>query len=188
MKNSISLENIRNFLLATLSLLITIVLAGYVYSAFIEEPYIKYNPMPFPVVTQTVYPGGVATATATRCNTQKHPITYKSSRRLTRENSNQPALVLESVLITIEPGCSSVATRINVVPENTPPGFYRFSGVAMVKGLIVEHEVGWNTDVFEVIAKPPSPAPVAAVPPVVQITENNALKIEVRPVKQGTEP
>ena len=103
---------------------------------------------------------------------------------MVRENSNQPALILESVLITIEPGCSSVQTRVNVVPETTPPGFYRFSGVAMVKGLIVEHEVGWNTDVFEVLAKPPAapatPAPGAAATPLVLPIANATVKIEVQ--------
>ena len=47
-----------------------------------------------------------------------------------------------------------VSTRANVVPEDTPPGFYRFSGIATVHGLMIDHEVGWNTDVFEVIKKP----------------------------------
>ena len=175
---NISLKSIRNFLSFTLTLLIASVLLTYVYSVFIEEPYISYNPMPFPLVNKVVPAGGVATATAYRCNTQKTPISYKSSRQLRRENSTQPALILESVLITVEPGCSGVATRINVVPENTPPGFYRFSGVALVRGLIVEHEVGWNTDVFEVVAKVPEPAAAA---PIVHLTENNRLKIEVKP-------
>ena len=187
MKNTISLENIRNFLMATLAFFVMVTGGVYMYSAYFETPYIVYSPMPFPMAGQKIYPGGVATATATRCNTQKHPVTYKSSRRLTRENSTQPALILESVLITIEPGCSSVSTRINVVPENTPPGFYRFSGVAMVKGLIVEHEVGWNTDVFEVIPKPPAVAPIAGVAPVAGATPlvlpiaNAQIKIEVKP-------
>ena len=183
--NMPTLETIRNALLATLAFFIMVIGGVYVYSAYFEKPYIVYNPMPFPMTGQKVYPGGVATATATRCNTQSTPVTYKSSRRLTRENSSQPALILESVLITIEPGCSSVSTRINVVPENTPPGFYRFSGVAMVKGLIVEHEVGWNTDVFEVIPKPPSapatPASGAAATPLILPIANATVKIEVKP-------
>ena len=61
----------------------------------------------------------------------------------------------------------------------TPPGFYRFSGVAMVKGLVVEHEVGWNTDVFEVIAKPPAEAATAAAVPLVLPIANATVKIEV---------
>ena len=184
--NKPQLKTIRTALSATLAFLVFVVATVYVYSAYFEKPYISYTPLPFPITAQKIYPGGVATATATRCNTQSTPITYKSSRKLVRENSNQPALVLESVLITIEPGCSSVQTRVNVVPETSPPGFYRFAGTAVVKGLIFEHEVGWNTDVFEVLAKPPVPAPGAvgapgaAVPLVLPIA-NAQIKIEVKP-------
>ena len=175
---TISLKTIRTFLSVIVLLLASSMMLAYIYSAYFEEPSVSYNPLPFPLVDKVVPAGGVATATAYRCNTQKTPISYRSSRQLRRENSSQPALILESVLITIEPGCSNVSTRINVVPETTPPGFYRFSGVAVIKGLIVDHEVGWNTDVFEVVAKLPEPAAVA---PVVHLTENNRLKIEVKP-------
>ena len=175
--NTPSLQNVRNFLMATLSFLIISVLIVYLYSAYIEKPYLSYAPMPFPVTAKAIYPGGTATATATRCNTSKSAISYKSSRQLKRENSNQAAIILESVVITIEPGCSSVSTRVNVVPEETPVGFYRFSGVARPMGLMVEHEVPWNTDVFEVIAKPV----VTPVAPIVNLTEHNALKVEIKP-------
>ena len=181
--NMPSLKTIRTALSALLAFLTFLVATVYVYSAYFEKPSISYTPLPFPITAQKIYPGGAATATATRCNTQSTPVTYKSSRKLVRENSNQPALVLESVLITIEPGCSSVQTRVNVVPENSPPGFYRFSGTALVKGLIFEHEVGWNTDVFEVLAKPPAAAPgtePAAAAPLVLPIANAVVKIEVQ--------
>ena len=152
--NTLLLQQIRNFLTVLILLMSMGIAAVYFYSAYIEMPYLTYSPLPFPITAKTVYPGGVATALATRCNTTKSSISYKSSRQLKRENSNQPAAILDSVLVTIEPGCSSVQTRVNVVPDETPPGFYRFSGVAIVKGLVVEHEVGWNTDVFEVLPKP----------------------------------
>jgi len=151
--------------------------SAYFYSAYIEEPYVTYTPLPFPMPIAPVYPGGVATAVAKRCNSQSTPLSYKSTRQIKRENSNEPAIILDSVLITIPPGCTSVSTRVNVVPETTQPGFYRFSGTAMVKGLIVYHEVGWNTDVFEVKAKPPSAAPAT---PLVLPIANATVKIEVK--------
>ena len=55
-------------------------------------------------------------------------------------------------------------TRVNVVPDEAPPGFYRFSGVAIIKGLMVDHEVPWNTDVFEVLAKPPEAVKIEEQP------------------------
>ena len=148
------LQKVRNGLLATLAVLILFVVCVYLYSRYLEEPYLSYKPLPFPIVASTIYPGSVAAAIASRCNSQNRVMQYHSSRQIKRENSTQPAVILDSVEISAEPGCASVSTRANVVPEDTQPGFYRFSGVAIIKGLMVDHEVGWNTDVFEVVAKP----------------------------------
>ena len=177
-----TLSRLRDLLIVLLLLMGVAVGGVYYYSAYIEKPYLTYSPLPFPITAKVIYPGGVATAIATRCNITNQALSYKSSRLLKREHSNQAALVLESVVITIQPGCSSVQTRVNVVPEETPPGFYRFLGVAIIKGLMVEHEVPWNTDVFEVIAKPPAAAPVAAVAPVPLLLPiaNATVKIEVQ--------
>lgn len=149
-----TLQKVRNGLLATLTVL-TLSLAGvYLYARFLEEPDLTYKPLPFPMVFNEVYPGSVAAAIATRCNSRKTVLSYQSSRYLRRENSNQPVVLLESVWISAEPGCQQVSTRANVVPIDTQPGFYRFGGVARVPGLIDYHDVGWNTDVFEVVARP----------------------------------
>ena len=174
-----TLSRVRDFLIALLLLMGIGVGGAYYYSAYVETPVLSYSPLPFPITAKTVYPGGVATATAMRCNTSNSAISYKSSRMLKRENSNQASFILDSVVITIEPGCSSVQTRVNVVPDETPPGFYRFSGVAVIKGLIVEHEVPWNTDVFEVLPKPAATQPSAAPTPLLLPIANATVKIEV---------
>ena len=149
-----TLQKLRNALLATLAVL-TLSLAGvYIYARFFEQPDLTYKPLPFPMVFNTIYPGSVAAAIATRCNSRKTVLSYQTSRYLRRENSNQPVVILESVWISAEPGCQAVSTRANVVPIDTQPGFYRFGGVARVPGLIDYHDVGWNTDVFEVVARP----------------------------------
>ena len=149
-----SLSNIRDFLMLTLAVLIVFIASVYVYAKFFEQPDLTYKPLPFPMVLTVIYPGSVAAAIATRCNTRKTDLSYESSRQLKRENSTQPAVILESVWITAAPGCHPVSTRANVVPEDTQPGFYRFSGVAKVPGLIDFHAVAWNTDLFEVVAIP----------------------------------
>ena len=149
-----TLQKVRNGLMAVLSVLILSAASVYVYAKFFEGPDLSYKPLPFPVVFNTVYPGSVAAAVATRCNSRKTVLSYLSTRQFKRENSTQPAVILESVWISADPGCTSVSTRANVVPSDTQPGFYRFTGVAMVPGLIGIHEVNWNTDVFEVVAKP----------------------------------
>ena len=183
--NSQSLQKIRDVLLMLLAALVLFLVGVYAYAKLFDTPDLTYYPLPFPMVREVVYPGEVATAIARRCNSRKTVLTYKSSRQLKRENSTQPAVVLDGVQISAEPGCTTVSTRANVIPEDTQPGFYRFSGVALIPGLIDVHEVGWNTDVFEVIKKPSPVAVVAPVAPVLQITENNAVKIEVRPAKQA---
>ena len=149
-----TLQKVRNGLLAILAVLVLLVAGVYVYAKFFEQPDLSYKPLPFPMMFNTVYPGSVAAAIATRCNSRKTVLSYRTSRQLVRENSTQPAVILESVWVSAEPGCAAVSTRANVVPMDTQPGFYRFTGIAMVPGLIDFHEVNWNTDVFEVVARP----------------------------------
>ena len=149
-----TLQKLRDALLATLTALILFVVCVYVYSRFIEKPTLSYTDLPFPTLVKAVHPGEVVTAIATRCNSSSTTLTYRTSRTLKRENSAQADIILQSVEISAAPGCSPVSTKANVVPEDTLPGFYRFAGVALIKGLMYDHEVGWNTDVFEVVAKP----------------------------------
>ena len=148
------LQKVRNGLLGTLTALILFVACVYLYAKFFEQPDLTYKPLPFPMVFNQVYPGSVAAAVATRCNARKTVLSYSTTRYLRRENSTQPVVILESVWISAEPGCQAVSTRANVVPVDTQPGFYRFGGVARVPGMIDFHDVGWNTDVFEVVARP----------------------------------
>ena len=157
--NNPTLRKVRTVLLVTVAILAMFIFGVYVYAKFFEEPDLTYKPLPFPMVFNTIYPGSVAAAVATRCNTRKTVLSYQTSRYFKRENSTQPAVILESVWISAEPGCQAVSTRANVVPIDTQPGFYRFSGVARVPGLIDYHEVGWNTDVFEVVARPTKDKP-----------------------------
>ena len=153
------MQKVRNALLMILAGLVLLVACVYLYARFFEQPDLTYKPLPFPVVFNQIYPGSVAAAIATRCNTRKTILSYQTTRQFKRENSNQPAVILESVWISAEPGCQAVSTRANVVPVDTQPGFYRFSGKALVPGLFGFHEVDWNTDVFEVVAQPKKDKP-----------------------------
>ena len=132
---------------------------GFVIIAMIVGDILSYTDLPFPTLSKAVYSGDVVTAIATRCNSSNSILTYQTSRILKKENSPQADVVLPSVAISAKPGCSPVSTKANVVPSDTLPGFYRFSGVAILKGLMVDHEVGWNTDVFEVVARPKKEKP-----------------------------
>lgn len=162
-------------LVYTATVMVLILAGGYVYSKFIEEPYLSYKNVPFTVVG-TAVPGGPATAPVVRCSTSDKTESYKTTRNFQKMGANQPAIILPSIDVTVEPGCEPAISRINIVPDNTLPGWYRFFGVAGVQGLVVEHKVAWGTSFFEVVAKPP---PVAVPAPLVLPIENATVKIEV---------
>ena len=161
----ISNEKLFSGMLYTAVAMAVTVAGGYVYSHFFEEPYLTYKNVPF-VVDGITVPGGPASSSVIRCSTSDKTEAYKTTRNFQKMGANQPAIILPSIDVTVEPGCEPGISRINVVPDNTLPGYYRFYGVASVEGLFTTHKVAWGTSFFEVAAKPPAPAPVAPVAPV----------------------
>ena len=140
--------------LAYILLALVLLLGGsYIYSAFFEVPWLYYKNMPFHV-TGTVYPGGPAIAPILRCSSATTTQAYTTTRAFQKMGANQAPSMLPSLSLTVKPGCEPAITRINIVPDNTLPGWYRFYGKAAIHGLFVVHEVDWATDFFEVIAKP----------------------------------
>lgn len=158
-----------------LALMMVTVFGAFIYSKYFEVPYLSYKNVPFTVVG-TAVPGGPASAPVIRCSTSDKTESYRTTRNFQKMGANQVAIVLPSVEVTIEPGCAPAVSRINIVPDNSLPGWYRFYGVAGSQGLFVEHKVPWGTGFFEVVAKPP---PVAAAAPLVLPIENATVKIEV---------
>ena len=147
------LQKVRASLWVAVTALMLSIAAIFAYSNLIEKPFLSYKNLPFPV-DQKVVQGQTAMAVGTRCNSSDQVERYTSKRQLKRENSSQPTLFLPDMEVSVEPGCHPVQTRSNVIPDDLPPGFYRFMGTATVHGLIKDHVVAWNTDVFEVLAKP----------------------------------
>ena len=166
----------------TTAALVAVLVAGYIYSRFFEVPYLTYKNVPF-TVTGTAIPGGPASAPVIRCSSSDTTEAYTTTRNFQKMGANQAAVVLPSVDVTVEPGCEPAISRINIVPDGTLPGYYRFYGVATVQGLFITHKVAWGTAFFEVIAKPPTPvaaAPGAVVAPLLLPIENAVVKIEVQ--------
>lgn len=163
-----------NSLAVVLFALVVVLGGSYVYSAFFEEPYLSYKGMPFHV-TGPVYAGGPALGVIQRCSSASTTQAYSTSRGFQKMGANQPPTILPSTDITVEPGCEGSNSRINIVPEGTQPGWYRFFGVANVRGLFVTHEVRWDTDLFEVIKKPAQQADI------VLHTESKDITVEVKP-------
>ena len=167
-------------LVYTTAALVLVLLSGYIYSRFFEVPYLTYKNVPFDV-TEKVAAGSPVSADVLRCNSSKKTEAYTTTRNFQKMGANQPAIVLPSVDVTVEPGCEPAISRISIVPDGTVPGWYRFYGVAKVEGLFVMHQVPWGTAFFEVIAKPPIAvvAPVAGATPLVLPIANAQIKIEV---------
>lgn len=147
-----------NTLAGVFAMLVILLAGSYFYSAFLEEPYLSYKNMPF-AVPGVIVAGGPAISPVMRCSSASTTQAYTTTRNFQKLGANQAPFILPSIDITVEPGCSPATSRMNVVPDNAVPGFYRFSGVATVRGLFVDHQVHWNTDFFEVVEKPKGDKP-----------------------------
>ena len=163
-----------NALACILLALVALLGACYVYSAFFETPWLYYKNMPFHVSGQ-VYAGGPAVALILRCSSATTTQAYSTTRAFQKMGANQAPSMLPSLSLTVEPGCEPAISRINIVPDNTLPGWYRFFGKASIRGLFVEHEVDWATDFFEVVARPTRNEGI------VVHSEKTEIKLEVKP-------
>ena len=149
------LNQTRNMLLTVFTFLLLLLTGTYAYSTWLEKPYLSYANMPFPVFSR-VEPGQRLAVQVTRCSTSNVMESYKTTHGIRNEVTGQNT-VLPSINVTIKPGCLNEISKINVVPEDAKPGFYSFYGVAHVKGLMTMHEVPWNSETFEVLAKTKEP-------------------------------
>ena len=143
--------------------LVALMGGGYIYSAFFEEPWLSYREMPF-AVHGPVTAGGPASSHVIRCNSTKTSKSYTTTRGFQKMGANAPPILLPSLDLTVEPGCEKAISRINIVPDGTLPGWYRFTGTAAVHGFLVWHEVQWGTNFFEVVAAPIKNTEIVLVP------------------------
>lgn len=171
MITKIKLFNTLAFILLALVLLLG---GSYVYSAFFESPYLYYKNMPFHV-SGVVNPGGPAVSPILRCSSATTTQAYTTTRAFQKIGANQAPSMLPSLSLTVEPGCEPAISRINIVPDNTLPGWYRFYGKASIRGLLVVHEVDWATDFFEVTARPVKKTEI------VLHTKDQNITVEVKP-------
>ena len=125
---------------------------AYAYSTWLEKPYLSYVNMPFPVMSKAE-PGQRIAIQVARCSTSNVTEAYRTTHGIRNEVTHQN-IILPSIEVTIKPGCLLEISKINVIPEEAKPGFYSFYGVAKVRGLMTTHDVPWNSETFEVLAKP----------------------------------
>jgi hypothetical protein len=143
-----------NGLLGAFTALIFIAGALYMYATRIEQPYLYYQNLPFPIGSQVIAGEAVHLAVE-RCSRADETRSYGTTHTLTDVDSKQSVL-LPNVEVSIEPGCHRSISKINVVPADTKAGRYIVGGVATVEGTFVTHKVAWYSEPFDVIAAPPA--------------------------------
>lgn len=143
-----------NGLLGTFGGLLAIAGALYMYATRIEQPYLYYQNLPFPIGSQVIAGEAVHLAVE-RCSRADETRSYGTTHTLTDADSKQSVL-LPNVEVSIEPGCHRSISKINVIPPDTKSGRYFVSGVATVEGAFVTHRVPWYSEPFDVVAAPPA--------------------------------
>lgn len=121
-----------------------------VYFVALEPPFLSYQKVPFPVLTPIVKPGEPVLLSVARCSTDTRHRMYPIAHRLVPLDGGR-AILLAPSFASIEPGCHTSTSSINVVPKHTPPGRYRVEGHAETQGTIRTALAHWSSDEFEVV-------------------------------------
>ena len=143
--------------------ILSIATVSIIYVLFVEKPAIQYTNLPFPVLKNPVYPGDVLPLSIARCSDANGRRIITSTRYLENIGDDQEVLVLEMLAAIVPPGCVTQTVNIHRVPESTAPGNYRLIGATIVPGLIRDFHIAWDSEPFQVVAKPAA-GPIANQP------------------------
>ncbi len=116
---------------------------------FFEPPWLVYSNLPFPVRTPVVHPGSPILMDVSRCSSATQTRVYIVSHRLINVRDNT-VYILPATTASIEPGCNTVVSSVNIVPKGAPPGRYRVSGFGEIQGIIRTSLVSWQSEDFDV--------------------------------------
>lgn len=122
----------------------------FIVYVLLEKPPLRYSNLPFPVMLSPVKDGEVAKIRVSRCNDDDHTRLYLVARSLIHIPSGD-SIVMPATTVSIEPGCRTVVSSVNVVPVGTPAGKYFIKGVGEVNGLVRTHTVSWSSEAFDVV-------------------------------------
>lgn len=136
--------------LVIMAALVALVLLPVVVSMLLPPP-LAYANLPFPVLNSPVTAGTEVFLDVRRCTFWRSRLTYTVTHELHNE-TNGAHYLLPSTPITLDPGCSSSISTVNVVPTGVPPGIYTFSGTGRVSGWLRTFDIPWVTQPFEVVA------------------------------------
>lgn len=119
------------------------------WMSLIERQPMVYTNVPFPVESPA-HADQALKITVERCNFSGRDLTYTFTRTVKNTQTGETwALPLGGA--DIEPGCLTVQSRVNVLPDDLPPGRYVLSAVSQVPGQYRVFTVPWRTQEFEVV-------------------------------------
>lgn len=125
-----------------------------IYAMYFEDPFVRYQNLPFPVQSGKVEQGKAVPIQIERCNDSGTQRVYVSSRTLKNADTGKEYVLPEST-VSIKSGCTRILSRSVVIPVDTPPGLYTIEGEAITEGLLKRHHVEWYTEKFEVVKATP---------------------------------
>lgn len=147
--------------LTALTMICAVIIAVmYGYSSFIEEPYLYFRNLPFPVKSE-VHVGGSVEVEIAHCNRSAKSKVYETTRSLRNEVTGQSEAI-QSNTVSIDPGCHKAINTINAIPIGANPGKYSIWGVAILDGYSMQRKVVWYTEPFDVL---PAKSVVTRGPP-----------------------
>lgn len=138
---------------ATAAILLNVILCIFAYAYFIADPPLLYTNLPFEALKTTVHAGEVVPLTVGRCNTTNKVITYRLTHSIvnvkTRDRYVLPGVEYSDILVM--PGCDTLVSMINQLPDSLPAGEYQIYGTARVEGQIRDYLLVWYSTPFQVV-------------------------------------
>ncbi|MCW2763994.1 MAG: hypothetical protein JWR85_4195 [Marmoricola sp.] len=120
-----------------------------IYALYWEGSYLYYQNLPFDVQVP-VEAGRPVTMVIERCNKSKTEQVYVTTRGLKRMDDGFE-LILPAMTMTIAPGCHRSINKTIIVPRDIKPGTYHLFGMSVAKGMVVDHQIPWYSEPFDVV-------------------------------------
>ena len=135
-----------------LIVLVMILLSGmifYVVTDYFEESPLSYGPLPFPVQTPVVKPGGTVLVDIRRCNSDVETRYYVVTRKLKSVDGHRD-IALPSYSQSMDPGCETL-TGLPVAIPSYACGRYVDTGISYIEGRRKHFAIAWASEPFEVL-------------------------------------
>lgn len=119
-------------------------------TVLLPEPFV-YTHLPYRVLNNPVVAGGWSRHEISRCNNDGAALIYSYTRQLVNADT-QVMFTLPPGLSSMDPGCHTIISVVQVVPADTPPGRYYLRGVVAVQGRWRSMNVPYYSEMFGVVA------------------------------------